>query len=60
MRGMGGLETSRASTGEEDGFLGEAPGRGADIVDALRLGTHVYMDTNKDDAVVGRKRLGGA
>jgi alcohol dehydrogenase len=61
VQGIGGLGHLALQYARKMGFRVVAVGRGADITDdALRLGAHVYIDTNKENAVARLQRLGGA
>jgi alcohol dehydrogenase len=61
VQGIGGLGHMALQYARQMGFKVAAVGRGEDIAeDALKLGAHLYIDTNKEDAVEKLKRLGGA
>lgn len=61
VQGIGGLGHLALQYARKMGFRVVAVGRGADIAeDALRLGAHVYIDSNKEDAVARLQSLGGA
>lgn len=61
VQGIGGLGHLALQYARKMGFRVVAVGRGADIADdAFRLGAHVYVDTNKEDAVARVQGLGGA
>jgi len=59
--GIGGLGHMALQYARRMGFKVIAIGRGRDIAqDALKLGAHLYIDTNEEDAAVQLKSLGGA
>lgn len=59
--GIGGLGHMALQYARRMGFKVIAIGRGRDIApDALKLGAHLYIDTNEEDAAVRLKSLGGA
>lgn len=59
--GIGGLGHMALQYARRMGFKVAAVGRGQDIAEnALELGAHVYIDTNKDDAAEILQRMGGA
>lgn len=59
--GIGGLGHMALQYARRMGFKVIAVGRGEDIADdALALGAHLYIDTNKDDVTSTLKNLGGA
>ncbi|UWU75265.1 alcohol dehydrogenase catalytic domain-containing protein [Bradyrhizobium huanghuaihaiense] len=61
VQGIGGLGHLAVQYARKMGFRVVAVGRGADIADdALRLGAHIYIDANKEDAVGHLQGLGGA
>ena len=61
VQGIGGLGHLALQYARKMGFKVAAVGRGADIAeDAKRLGAHVYIDTNEDDAVERLLGMGGA
>jgi len=58
--GIGGLGHMALQYARRMGFRVVAVGRGQDIAaDALRLGAHHYIDSNKEDAAEVLPRLGG-
>jgi len=59
--GIGGLGHMALQYARHMGFRVVALGRGCDIAqDALALGAHLYVDTDREDAVRALERLGGA
>lgn len=61
VQGIGGLGHLAVQYARKMGFKVVAVGRGSDIADdALCLGAHIYIDTNKVDAVARLQGLGGA
>jgi alcohol dehydrogenase len=59
--GIGGLGHKALQYARRMGFRVVAIGRGADIAtDALALGAHVYIDTDKQDAAAVLQGMGGA
>lgn len=59
--GIGGLGHMALQYAHKMGFKVVAVGRGTDIArDALALGAHVYIDTNKEDVVSKLQSMGGA
>ncbi|ABM41592.1 MULTISPECIES: alcohol dehydrogenase [Pseudomonadota] len=59
--GIGGLGHMALQYARRMGFKVIAIGRGSDIAqDALKLGAHLYIDTNEEDATARLKSLGGA
>lgn len=59
--GIGGLGHMALQYARRMGFKVVAVGRGEDIVeDVLALGAHVYIDTNREDAVARLNDMGGA
>ncbi|HEX5326493.1 MAG TPA: zinc-binding dehydrogenase [Acetobacteraceae bacterium] len=61
MLGIGGLGHMALQYARKMGFKVVAIGRGQDIADdALRLGAHVYIDTNRQDAAKALIEMGGA
>jgi len=61
IQGVGGLGHLALQYARKMGFRVVAVGRGDDIAhDVKALGAHVYIDTNKQDAVEIIKGLGGA
>lgn len=59
--GIGGLGHMALQYARRMGFKVVAVGRGGDIApDALRLGAHVYIDNDAEDAAARLKALGGA
>lgn len=59
--GIGGLGHMALQYARKMGFKVAAIGRGQDIAeDAHRLGAHIYIDTNSEDAAAKLKSMGGA
>ncbi|HEX2553226.1 MAG TPA: zinc-binding dehydrogenase [Microvirga sp.] len=59
--GIGGLGHMALQYARKMGFRVVAIGRGQDIAeDALRLGAHIYIDTNRQDAAEALAGMGGA
>jgi len=59
--GIGGLGHMALQYARKMGFKVVAIGRGQDIAqDAVRLGAHVYVDTNEQDAAKALIEIGGA
>ena len=59
--GIGGLGHMALQYARKMGFKVVAVGRGSDIAqDALALGAHVYVDTEREDAAARLRELGGA
>jgi alcohol dehydrogenase len=59
--GIGGLGHMALQYARRMGFKVIAIGRGSDIAqDALALGAHLYIDTDKEDAAAKLKSMGGA
>jgi len=59
--GIGGLGHMALQYARRMGFKVAAVGRGQDIAeDALRLGAHVYIDTDREDATGKLRTMGGA
>lgn len=58
--GIGGLGHMALQYARRMGFKVIAIGRGSDIAqDALKLGAHLYIDTNEEDATARLKSMGG-
>lgn len=61
VQGIGGLGHLALQYARKMGFRVVAVGRDEDIADdALCLGAHIYVDTNKEDAIVSLQGVGGA
>ena len=61
IQGIGGLGHLALQYANKMGFKVVAIGRGEDITsDVKKLGAHIYIDTNTQDAIVELQKLGGA
>jgi len=61
IQGIGGLGHMALQYARKMGFKVAAVGRGQDIAeDALKLGAHLYIDTNAEDAAARLRSMGGA
>lgn len=61
IQGIGGLGHMALQYARRMGFKVVAVGRGQDIADdALKLGAHIYIDTQSEDAATRLKSMGGA